>query len=254
VESQQSSGPRIEAAAATHIGRRDTNADAVLLDDAACFYAVTDGIGDTPRSGLVARMALDAVRELFQVTWTSCPPTERSVEEARRRLVLGITQAHGRLYVPGRPREARLGTTFASVVVCGEQLCTVHVGDSRVYLLGASQGRLTQITRDHTVGGDASWQGMPHEAGARLPGADVLTQAIGARSRLVLQAIVRRWEPGDIALVCTDGLSDRLEDDVIRNILLDASDLGKTAQRLVDVAIDGGGWDNATAALVRWVS
>jgi protein phosphatase len=246
--------PRIEAAAATHIGRRNTNADAVLLDETAGLYAVCDAMGDTPRSRVVAQMALDAVRELFQVPWTSCPPTERPAGEANRRLLLGVGQAHGRLYVPGRARDARLGTTFAGVVAGGEWLCAGHVGDSRIYLLQASTRTLARLTQDHTVAGDACSRGLPHDAAARLPGAQTLTQALGFRSGVDLQSVVRRWEPGDIALVCTDGLSDPLDDDVIRNILLGTCHLGKAAQRLVDEAIDRGGWDNATAALVRRVS
>ncbi len=72
---------QIEAASATHIGRRNTNADAALLDNVAGFYAVADGIGDTPRSFLVAQMALEGVRELFLTPWASSPRTRRTVVE-----------------------------------------------------------------------------------------------------------------------------------------------------------------------------
>ena len=241
---------QIEAASATHIGRRNTNADAALLDDVAGFYAVADGIGDTPRSFLVAQMALEGVRELFLTPWASYPRTRRTVVEAGGRLLLGVEQAHRRLYAPWTARAARIGATFAGVVVCGDQLCVGHLGDSRVYLLRASGGWLAQLTEDHTVAGEARRRGMPREEVLFLPDADKLTQVIGVRSVVDLLPIGRRWEPGDMVLLCTDGVSNCLESDVIVSILLDAANVGTAAQTLVDRAVETG-FDNATAVVLR---
>ena len=95
---------RVEAAAATHAGQRDTNADAYVIDEAAGLFAVGDGMGDTPRSGLVARMALDAVREMFLPPWSILPAADRSPAEAAERMYLGVLQAHRRITRRGEAR------------------------------------------------------------------------------------------------------------------------------------------------------
>jgi protein phosphatase len=160
-------------------------------------------------------------------------------------------QAHGRIYAPWLPRAARTGATFAGVVDCGESFAVGHVGDSRAYLLRASKGRLAQLTADHTVAIDAHRRGAHRDAALLLPDAHNLTQAIGVRYAATLETGLRRWEPGDTVLLCTDGLSDHLDSESIANILFDGPDLGKAADRLVDRAIEVGGSDNATVVLVH---
>ena len=240
---------RIEVAARTRTGRRSVNADAFLIDEAAGLYAVADGMGDTPRSRIVAQAALDAVRELFLDPWAILPQAERSTDEAGERLVLGVAQAQGRIRAPGRAH--RMGATFAGVVDCGEGIVVAHVGDSRVYLLRASKGRLAPVTRDHTVAGEACRRGVRPDDAARLPNAQALTQVIGANRIVDLRPVARRWEPGDIVLLCTDGVSDPLGAEALAAVLLDAPDLGTAAQRLVDHAVALDASDNATAVLVH---
>ncbi len=245
---------RVETASATHIGRRSTNADAVLSDAAAGLYAVADGMGDQPRSSRVARMALETVRAFFVGTWTTLRSSERSVEEAADRLVLGIEQAHFRIHAPWMPRVARLGTTFAGVVVCGDHLCVGQVGDSRIYLIRGSKGGLAQIGEDHTVAQEARHGGMAAERAADLPDAHKLTQILGFRRRVVIEPLLRRWEPGDAVLLCTDGLSDCLQSEAIASIVLDVANVDTAVQTLVDQAVERGATDNASAVLLRRMS
>jgi PPM family protein phosphatase len=208
-------------------------------------------MGDSVRSGIVARMGLAAVEELFGEVWAAYSTAERSVSEATDRLRLGVDQAHGRLYVPWRSRADRNGTTFAGVVVCGDSLSIAHVGDSRVYLLRRSKGRLACITVDHTVLGDAICRGIPQRAAAALPNAHTLTRTIGKASGMELELSVKRWEQGDVVLLCTDGVSDHLETPELTDILLDMDGIGDAASRIVARAIEVGGQDNATALLIR---
>jgi serine/threonine protein phosphatase PrpC len=243
---------RVDVAFATHVGRRNVNADVVLIDRAAGLFGVADGMGDTWRSRAVAGIALEAVQELFGAPWVLLPPAERATHEGGERLVLGIAQAHGRLYAPGRSREQRIGTTFAGVVACAGALCVAHVGDSRVYLLRRRKARLTQVTEDHTIRGDAVCRGIARHVAAALPRADALTRMLGATPCAEVEPITRSWVPGDVALICTDGVSDCVHAEVMTNILLDVDDLGYAAQAIVERARDAGGGDNATAVLVRW--
>jgi protein phosphatase len=245
----------LKVAAATHVGRRrKANADAFLLNDAAGVYTVADGMGDTTRSGIVAKMALEAVHELFLTPWSWLPPAERDAREAAERLFLGMMQANGRLYAPGRPKERRDGTTFAGVVVCGANLCIGHAGDSRVALLRRGERRLARLTEDDTVISDALWRGEPYDVAALRPNADALTCALGVWPSIKVAPIIERWEPGDVVALYTDGISDRVEPQVITEVLLEYEDLGEAAQRLIDRANGAGGGDNATLVLVRWAA
>ena len=248
--SGRATAPRFAAAVATHKGRRDTNADAALIDEAAGLYAVADGLGDAPRSRLAADKALAAVREVFAGSWGSHTSGARPVEEACERMTLGVEYAHEQLYAPWWAPEERMRTTFAGVVVCGERLVIGHVGDSRVYLLRTSKGRLVQETEDHTVLGEALRRGAPHDVAAALKGANKLTRVVGTWGTVEVRPFVRCWEPGDLVLLCTDGLSDWLDPEAMTEIALGAPDLGAATQRLVDEAIARGGGDNTTALLV----
>lgn len=244
---------QVEVAAATHVGRkRKTNADCFLLNEAAGLYTVADGMGDTPRAGAVARMALDAVHELFLAPWSFLPPVERSPSEAAERLTLGVMQANGRLYAPGRTKEQGVGTTFAGVIICGARLCVAHAGNSRVSLLRSGSRCFARLTEDDTVFNDALWRGVPYDVAAALPNGRALTRVLGWWPAVSVNPTIERWEPGDVVVVCTDGLSDRVEAPTIGRVLSDFRDLGAAAQNLVDRANEAGGWDNSTVVLVRW--
>ncbi|MFT3770150.1 MAG: protein phosphatase 2C domain-containing protein [Minicystis sp.] len=239
----------VEVAAATSTGGRRTNADAYLIDEAAGFFAVSDAMGDTPRSGVVARMALDAVRELFLAPWADLPLEQRWPAEAGERLRIGVTQANGRLYVENRAEP--LGTTFAGAVVCSQYLCVASVGDSRVYLFRPRTGRIAKLTRDDTVLDEAVARGAPFDVAAASPNAHALTRAIGTKPALDLWPLALRWAPGDVLLLCTDGLTDFVGDGELSSLVSRSSDLGAAAARLVERAGRAGGWDNATVVLVQ---
>jgi protein phosphatase len=246
---------QIEVAATTDIGRhRKTNADALIADDGSGLFAVADGMGDTPRSGLVAQLALEAVRELFLVPWSQLLPAERSAAQAVERLILGVAQANARLYLPARERRSRAGTTFAGVVVCGGEVCVGHVGDSRVYLLQARTGRLTKLTHDDTIITDALRDGMSWQRAAALPNPHALTSAIGLTPVLGIRPSVHAWVPGDVVLVCTDGITDWLDDVTIARTLVRSNALDAAAGQLVQRALAAGGRDNASVVLARRVA
>src|ERR1700733_3869581 len=127
---------RVEVGAATLAGARALNADAHLIDEAAGFFGVADGMHDLPRSREVALAALDIVAESFEAPWGSFPHPARTAAEAGERLMHGMACAHAQLFEPSPPRRARIGTTLAGAVACsGGMLSAAHVGNSRIYLL-----------------------------------------------------------------------------------------------------------------------
>lgn len=244
---------QLEVAAISDVGlHRQTNADRFLLDEMAGFYSVSDGMGDTPRSGSVARLALEAIREMFLAPWSQLPPEERTVGEAAERFLLGVMQANGRLYAPGRSNEQRVGTTFAGVVVCGDGLCVAHIGDSRVGLVRRRDGRLRPLTVDHTVLCEALGADADPELAETLPNALALTRVLGRKPSVAPSLNRTRWEPGDVVILCTDGLTDRVKPHVIERVLADTTDLEQAGRRLIDGSNEAGGQDNATVVLLRW--
>jgi len=241
----------LEVGAASAIGSRAVNADAHLVDPAAGFLAVSDGMGDTPRSASVAHVVLDAVRELFLAPWSLTVPEQRCVSEAGARLRLGVSQANGRTFADGRPEDRRVGATFAGAVVCRDHVCVGSVGDARIFLFRPFKGRIVQLTQDDTALNAAVWRGVAYDVAAAQPKAHALTRAVGLRNLLDLRPMVTRWEPGDVLLLATDGITDWLDAAAISRTLGESDDLSVAAERLVRRALAAGGWDNATAVVAR---
>ena len=243
-------GAGIQAAGATTRGRRRINADAFLADEAAGLLAVCDAMGDEPHSALMSRIALAVLREPFDQAWSQRPLPERLAGEAVARLARGVAMANRRVYEVRTTEPRWRGTTFAGVVVCRDHLCFAHVGDSRIYLLRRATGELARLTEDHTVMSDLVSQGMSHHSAAFARNSDALTRFLGNRATMEVPSDVVPWTPGDVVLVCTDGLSDFVHPEAMRRVLAEATDAAQAAKRLVHAAEELGGWDNATAAVV----
>ena len=243
---------RIEIAAATSAGRlRRTNADAHLVDERAGLLAVADGMGDTPRSAAVAKMALEAVGESFGEPWRSLPPEERSIGEAKERLLLGVVEANARLFVPGAKLSSRGGTTLVAVALSTRHFCVTSVGDSRAYLLRRSSDRLAQLTVDDTLLQRELRAGTPYEIAIAERDAHALTRAIGLRPAVDVLPLIHRSAPGDTLLLCSDGLSDRVRSEEIGALLAEAEDLERAAHHLIERAKAAGGRDDVTVVIAR---
>jgi protein phosphatase len=241
----------IEVAAATGTGQRKINADAVLIDEAAGLLAVSDGMGDEERSALVARTALDAVRERFGPPWSHLPPADRTKSEAEERFLRGVMAANDRAYALRKPEPPRIGTTFAGVVVCGDGLGVAHVGDSRVYLLRGANGKRARLTADHTLLAELMLRGVPPDVAACVPKARALTRAIGTKPAVEVQPFGVRWAAGDVVILCTDGVSDWVDAAVMEAVLTGRTGVEEAAWRLVAAATAAGGWDNASVVVAR---
>jgi PPM family protein phosphatase len=244
-------GLALDVAGATAQGRRRINADAFLVDEAAGFLAVSDGIGDKPDSAMASRIALTLVREPFSQPWSVRPLAERFASEAAARLVRGLGMTNRRMYEVRETEPGCRGATFAGVVVCRDRLCVAHVGDSRIYVLRRATGELVQVTEDHTVFRDLLSRGVSHDIAAFERNSDALTRALGKGATVKTSPEVVPWTPGDVALVCTDGLSDFVHPEAMRRVLTETTDAKQAAERLVQAAEDVGGWDNSTVVVAQ---
>ena len=140
--------------------------------------------------------------------------------------------------------KAGMGTTIVAAVVVGDKLYTANVGDSRLYVI--NQERITQITRDHSLVGE-----MDKEDAKVHPDKNIITRAIGVLPEVSADFFETVLVPGDTVLLCSDGLTNMVDDTDIKRIVLGQRDIVEKTQRLIDAANENGGKDNITVVLIE---
>jgi serine/threonine protein phosphatase PrpC len=249
---------RMEASAWTDPGPvRENNEDSFLIEEEPGLFIVADGMGGHAAGEVASRLAVETIRELLQ--GGGVDPDETRLERAvhdyddglRERLRYAMNQASARIRreAAANPHWAGMGTTAAVLLVEGEQAHVAHVGDSRIYLW--RDGRLSRLTRDHTVVQAEIDAGRLTPAMARkVRHRNFLTQSVGYHGPVEPETATRPTEPGDIFLLCSDGVTDPLDDDAIARIFED-TDPQSLAETFVQEALQAGGEDNITAVVVR---
>jgi serine/threonine protein phosphatase PrpC len=250
---------RVEAAGGSHVGRvRSSNEDSYASLPGIGLFAVADGIGGKPGGEVASRMAIDIIRRCLEEddtddTWPLPIDGEPARDEAR--LIHSLRRANRDIYAEGRRNAGvrGMGTTFAGVLLATGRAYIAHVGDSRVYRF--RRGHLEQMTRDHTVLEDFLRQGR--ECVEAIGGLDPdiayhLTRALGTDSAVDIETRVEQPEPGDILLVCSDGLWGALPEDKIAAALAWRARSEVMVAGLIGGALEHGGPDNVTCVVVRF--
>jgi PPM family protein phosphatase len=177
---------------------------------------------------------------------------ERTIEAHAERVNLALREANRRVFEAARAQHGArgMGCTAEVVLIDGGTAVVGHVGDSRVYRL--RRGKLSQITRDHTLVGRLVELGQLTETEAEIhPRRSELHQAIGGRPDVYPDVYSVTLEPGDWMVVCSDGLSNQVSAPMIQGVLKDARSAERAARRLVNLALHEGALDNVTVAVVR---
>lgn len=279
--------PPIHSAGHTHRGNvRDRNEDSWACHDRLPLAVVADGMGGHPAGHVASRIAVDAVLDHLGSTGEGGSPAPGSdagrdpglgveapregwggnpgddMEEAVRRANREILERGDR-----RPRERGMGTTLTALRLdpAGERYVVGHVGDSRAYLF--RDGRLTPLTRDDSPLQERVDAGLISREDARVhPLGHVLSQALGTQPEVSPQVVQGQARPGDLFLLCSDGLVAVLSEDRIEDALREgrARDGGRAgsgesardrldsmARELVAEVLDRGAPDNVTVVLVE---
>jgi serine/threonine protein phosphatase PrpC len=227
------------AAALTDPGRkRRRNEDAFVC--APPLFAVADGMGGAQAGEIASRLAAAAVQR-----------REPAGSPGREEVVALIEEANRAVFERASLDEAAsgMGTTLTIALLGEEEVWIGHVGDSRAYLL--RQGELRQLTDDHSLVAELVRSGrLSREEAESHPQRSVITRALGTEQAVEVDAFSVPVRPGDLFLLCSDGLTSMVEDDAIRR-LLEASrpDLEQAARALVEEANRRGGEDNITVVL-----
>jgi PPM family protein phosphatase len=238
----------------THPGRsRSNNEDSVTFDDATGLAVLADGMGGYNAGEIASSMATTLIKtELTH--WLSSAGAKASSQEVRRALETCVENANRSIYAAARanPEYSGMGTTLVVGVFHAEKLILGHVGDSRCYRLRGDQ--FLQVTKDHSLLQEQMDAGMLTPAQAALsPLRNLVTRAMGVENEVLLEVNELQVEVGDIYLMCTDGLSDMIDDPAIAHILQTHSLLTQMADELVALANRNGGRDNITVLLVQIV-
>ena len=234
----------------TDIGlQRTHNEDCFGLDDANQVYTVADGMGGHNFGEVASQMAVDSIRQfLAQCGAGPVPPgfepaglLRQSVEGAHAKVMAAI-DADAELL--------GMGTTIVSAMLHERMLSIAHVGDSRCYR--ERGGVLELLTCDHTWVSEMVTSGMMSEAEAKEhPLSSVVTRAIGGEASFEVEITVAEARPGDLFLLCSDGLNSMLSDAEIEARMAAGGDLAEIGRAMIADANARGGIDNTTVVLLR---
>ena len=238
--------------AQTDPGRvRANNEDCVAFDEATQLAVLADGMGGYNAGEVASGMAAVLIKaELAR--YMSVAGQQAPVGQVKRAIETCVAQVNRAIFDASKsnPEYAGMGTTLVVGVFLESRLILGHAGDSRCYRWRGNA--LKQITHDHSLlqeQVDAGWL-TPAQA-AVSPNKNLVTRALGVEAGMMLELHVHAVEAGDIYLMCSDGLSDMLEEAAIAAILYHGGSLAQMAQRLVDMANEKGGRDNITALLAQ---
>lgn len=232
----------VRSAHASDVGRvRDHNEDDLL--DAPGAWAVADGLGGHAAGEVASGIAVEALRVLADDDVAGPDDVVAGVAEANRR-ILAAQDAH---------REQRgMGTTVTGVVLTTAsppRWVVFNVGDSRVYRV--ADGAVEQLTRDHSEVRELVDAGLLDPADVpHHPMRHVITRSLGVSRDVAPDTWERPVEAGEWLVVCSDGLTNEIDDDHLRRVVEDAADPQSAADSLVAAALEAGGRDNVTVVVL----
>lgn len=238
--------------------RRENNEDCTIVDqghpEAGLLVAVADGMGGHAAGETASRLACCRLAEQYFEKFTELAPDETSEEKLFFLLEKVVYKIHVKLIelAAQNHKLKGMGTTLSALVIRETKGFIIHVGDSRVYLY--RQGTLTQITRDHTELQQYIDKGqLTREEAAEHHLRHILSQALGGRDSSFRRSFTKtvNIQRGDMLLLCSDGLYDMTGDAAIKQIMSRNQPLEQMADQLVRKALECGGRDNVTVALVQ---
>jgi len=230
----------------TDIGlRRSNNEDAFIISPELGFCLAADGMGGAAAGELASKIFADTVLEIF------ADSTDQSEKEILYRVKKAFSFANEKILddATQNPNHEGMGCTAELLAFFGDGFALGHVGDSRTYRF--RNGQLRQLTQDHTLVQEQIEEGLISSENIRNhPLRNIILRALGQERELALDLLRGKILPGDLFLLCSDGLTDMVQDDQIQEILSSDIDIHRKADKLVESAKAAGGKDNITVVLV----
>lgn len=238
----------MKAFAKTDIGaKRQTNQDYIFcsmqpVGSLPNLFIVADGMGGHKAGDLASRYTVEEFLKSVQESSAENPIS--IIEEAVR---------HANLSLIRKSKESidydGMGTTLVVATFIGKSLYIANIGDSRLYLVNND---IQQITRDHSLVEEMISLGEIDRKNARThEKKNIITRAIGVDSEVVADFFEIEYSKGDIILMCSDGLSNMIDDEEIKEIINEGTDLSEITNKLIEVANRNGGRDNISVVLIE---
>jgi protein phosphatase len=246
----------VRSFAVTDVGRkRKNNEDAFLRDEELNLYVVADGMGGYDAGEVASAEAVESIyvmirRNKAQIDSFISNPNRDSARQLKRLLESAVQSACYMIFAMAemQPERQGMGTTLSALLLAGNFGATAQVGDSRVYCV--REGAAIQLTEDHTL---VNWQVregiITPEQALTSPHRNVITRAVGNKDFVQVDTQIFQVRPGDLFLLCSDGLHGYLDDEEIPYIL--GFGIEEAGRKFVELASNRGGKDNITAVIVE---
>jgi protein phosphatase len=259
VEQSSRSGAkeRLAFAGVTDVGRqRKHNEDCLLVRGDLDLFCVADGMGGHNAGDVASKLVATSLANFFEatrgVTEHELGDEYATIDPAARRLAAGVSKANRDVFTISNTvhQHHGMGSTCVAIHLDGDKVHIAHVGDSRCYRI--RDGELMQMTRDHSLINDAldMKPDLTKEELSRLP-KNIITRALGMKDVVKVDVKTEALLPGDIFLLCSDGLTGMVPVDHIVDVLNLTPDPQEACELLVAEANDHGGTDNISALIVR---
>ena len=226
---------------------RENNEDHYLVMEDYSLFAVCDGMGGHKGGEIASRLAVNCIEE-YMLNLVTDNPNDKPTSI----LNAAIYKANRLIWAQGQenPEWHEMGTTITAAILEKKQLAIANVGDSSLYIF--RNGKLKKVTRDHTLAEKMVTNGlMKHDEKKSSGYNHILTRALGVGEEVVIDNFEIQLYGGDLVLLCSDGLTDMLEDYEIETILNQNNNLEKHINTLLEAALKKGGYDNITIILLR---
>lgn len=259
-DAPQSSSPKIELGAKTDVGRvRESNEDHFRVVPELQLMIVSDGMGGEASGEVASELAVETIANLCiesvrggAATSEASAPPRAGLSARTNTLFSAVQAANGRIHSAAQedPEKRGMGATVVAAWLEGLRLSLVHVGDSRAYRFRA--GALERLTFDHTLVAEQVRIGIltPQQADTSA-WQSVLIRALGTNEQVDLDVEEHLLTPGDLLLICSDGLTRMVRDPEISDVLSNSKSAQATADSLVALANKRGGEDNVTVVVLR---
>jgi protein phosphatase len=224
--------------------KRSANEDTFVVRPELGLFVVADGMGGAAAGEVASQIFAETALEIFSNAGTPSKAgavdlVETTFARANERILRHATE---------NPDSKGMGCTAELVTFLDESFILGHVGDSRTYLF--REERLRQLTEDHTVVQHQLDQGAITTAEARNhPSRHIILRAVGVAEQLALDVVEGRVVSGDLVLLCSDGITDMVDDGVIHEILASQTRMTEKIEELIILANSAGGKDNVTVVL-----
>ena len=233
----------------TDIGkRRKLNQDYVYTSEMPVghlpnLFLVADGMGGHNAGDYASKYTIETIVDVVGQSKEGSPVSvfENAIKEANTQI---------RRKAQEEPELSGMGTTVVAATVSGNRLCVANVGDSRLYIINDRE--IKQITRDHSLVEEmVRMGGLKRELARTHPDKNIITRAIGALDDVDVDFFELNLNKDDVILMCSDGLSNMIEDEEIRMIMQGQRDIVEKAESLIKAANNNGGKDNIAVVIVE---